>query len=50
MIRLWRDSTAPRRLGRARGEQRRLDTGALDTEAEGVHTTSKRSHRIGPFG
>lgn len=49
MIRLWRDSTAPRRLDKTRGDRRRIDEALLEAEADLVRDAWKTSNRVGPF-
>lgn len=50
MNRLSWDSTAPRRLKRKRGEQRRSDDSLVTAEAELIRPTMATIRRTWPFG
>jgi hypothetical protein len=50
MNRISRDSTAPRRLRRKRGELRRSDESLVAAEAELIHPTMATIRRSWPFG
>ena len=50
MNRLSRDSTAPRRLRRTRGERRRSDNSLVGAAAELIRPTMATLRRSWPFG
>ena len=50
MIRLSRDSTAPRRLGRKHRDLRRSDDSLITAEAELIRPTMATIRRSWPFG